>query len=55
MKLNVDGAMFFDHHKARIGAILRDNKGEIVMAASKVENEVNDPESIELLANLLNY
>lgn len=42
--------MFFDHHKARIGAILRDDKGEIVIAASKMENEVNDPKSIELLA-----
>lgn len=29
--------------------VLRDAKGEIVMAASKIENEVNDPSKIDLL------
>lgn len=35
-----------------MGIVLRDEKGELVMATSEVENEVNDPESIELLAIL---
>lgn len=40
-KLNVDGTMFFDIHN---------EKGDLVLAASKVEKEVHDPETIELLA-----
>ncbi|KAF5478189.1 hypothetical protein F2P56_004771 [Juglans regia] len=50
LKLNVDGAMFFDRHKAGIGAVLRDDKGDVVLAASKIEYEVNELEDIELLA-----
>lgn len=52
LKLNVNGAMFCDLYRAGVGAIHRDDKGDIVMAASKVENEVDDPEAIELLAML---
>lgn len=35
-----------------MGIVLRDANSEIVMAASKVENAVNDPKAIELLAIL---
>lgn len=37
-KLNVDGTLFFDQHRARVG-IVRDEKGEVVMATSKGETE----------------
>lgn len=47
---NVDGAMFFDLHKASVRAILRDEQGNVIMAASKIENEVANLETIELLA-----
>ncbi|XP_042972972.1 uncharacterized protein LOC122304773 [Carya illinoinensis] len=49
-KLNVDGATFLNQHSAGIGAILRDSKGEVLMAASKKEHEVRDATSIEMLA-----
>lgn len=51
LKLNIDGAiLFFDQHKAGVGVILRDENEDIVMAASKLENDFNDPETIEVLA-----
>lgn len=50
LKLNVDGVMFSDLHRVSVGVVLRDDKGDIVIAASKMENEVVDPEDIELLA-----
>lgn len=52
LKLNVDGVVFGDLHKASMGIVLRDADGDIVMATNIVENEVNDPEPIELLAIL---
>lgn len=33
-KLNVDGALFFDHQIARVGAILRDEYGDPIVTAS---------------------
>lgn len=39
-------------HKARVGAILKDENGDVLMAASKIINEVNDLETIELLPML---
>lgn len=42
--------MFFSIHKAVIGAVLRNENGEIVLAASKIKNEVHELEDIELLA-----
>lgn len=50
LKLDVDEAVFHDQHKARVDILLRDDKGEVVMAASKKECKVNDPIEIELLA-----
>lgn len=50
LKLNVDGDMFSDLHRAGVRDVLRDEKWDIVIAASKVENEVADSEDIELLA-----
>lgn len=51
-KLNVDGALFFDLQEAGVGVILRDSKGDEIMAASLLENEVSNLESIESLATL---
>ncbi|XP_018829059.1 dirigent protein 5-like [Juglans regia] len=50
LKLNTDGAMFSNLQKAGIGVILKDASGMVVMAASKHEPEVEEPEAIELLA-----
>lgn len=50
LKLDVDGAMFFDQQKAGIG--FRDHKGKAVMATSMAERWVANPESIEALAIL---
>ncbi|KAG2689699.1 hypothetical protein I3760_09G151600 [Carya illinoinensis] len=49
-KLNVDTALFFYLKKAGVGVVLRDGKGEVIMAVSKAEDELHDPESVELLA-----
>lgn len=43
--------MFFNQHKTRVGDILKDKKCD-VMAISKVESEVVDLETIELLTLL---
>ncbi|XP_042952128.1 uncharacterized protein LOC122289214 [Carya illinoinensis] len=51
-KLNVDGAIFQNQQSAGIGAILRDSKGEVLMAVSKRESAVGDATSIEMLAIL---
>lgn len=48
----MDGARFFYHHKATVGAILRDENDNVVMAANKIENEVFDLETIDLIAML---
>ncbi|XP_042965942.1 uncharacterized protein LOC122299620 [Carya illinoinensis] len=52
LKLNVDGALFFDQKKAGIGAVLRDGRGEVILAASKMECYIEEPETIELVAIL---
>ncbi|CAI9778901.1 unnamed protein product [Fraxinus pennsylvanica] len=52
LKLNVDGAIFHHLHKAGVGSVLRDQEGKVLMAASKGEREVADPETIEFLAVL---
>lgn len=49
-KLNTGGALFFDTKEAGIGAILRDGKGNLVMAISKKEKELVQPGTIECLA-----
>ncbi|XP_042950144.1 uncharacterized protein LOC122282259 [Carya illinoinensis] len=52
LKLNIDGALFFDQKKAGIGAVLRDGRGEVILAASKMECYIEEPETIELVAIL---
>lgn len=49
--INVNCAIFY-HNKVRIGAILENNKGETIIAASLLENEVPNLETIETLAIL---
>ncbi|XP_041016296.1 uncharacterized protein LOC121258801 [Juglans microcarpa x Juglans regia] len=51
-KLNVDGALFYDNQKAGVGAVVRDDHGQVIMAVSKTEPEVSKAESVELLAML---
>ncbi|KAF5444910.1 hypothetical protein F2P56_034002 [Juglans regia] len=50
LKLNVDGAVFDDLHKAGVGVVLRDDAGMVIMATSKVEFEVINAKAIESLA-----
>ncbi|CAI9760755.1 unnamed protein product [Fraxinus pennsylvanica] len=52
LKLNVYCATFHHLHKARIGVVLRGQAGKVLMAASKREREVADPEIVEFLAVL---
>lgn len=51
-KLNIDGAIFPNQHKARVGISLRDDTDTIPLATSMKESEVNDPIEIELVAML---
>ncbi|XP_022841874.1 uncharacterized protein LOC111365549 [Olea europaea var. sylvestris] len=50
LKLNTDGALFFDSNKAGLGIILHDHDGEIILAASRPENSLLEPEHIEAAA-----
>ncbi|XP_042985441.1 uncharacterized protein LOC122314103 [Carya illinoinensis] len=52
LKLNVDGAMLYDQQKAGVGVILRDDKGEVLVACSKLEKEMISSEFIEATAML---
>lgn len=51
-KLNVDGALFFDHHTTGIRAILRNNMGNVIWVATIRENHINQLEIVECLAIL---
>lgn len=48
----MDSAIFYDLQKVGIRAILRNNKGNTIMATNLLENEVPNPETIETLAKL---
>ncbi|XP_035551721.1 uncharacterized protein LOC118349890 [Juglans regia] len=52
LKLNIDGALFFDLNKAGMGAVLRNHMGEILMACSRVESVSLEPEQVEAVALL---
>ncbi|KAF5459099.1 hypothetical protein F2P56_023083, partial [Juglans regia] len=52
LKLSVDGAVFGEINRAGVGFVLRDGKGDVLLAASEIEFEVKDAEPIELLAIL---
>lgn len=44
--------MFYDHQKVGDGVILRDSKGDLILAASILENEVHNLETVEALTIL---
>lgn len=44
--------MFYDDQRAGVGAIHWDSKGDLVLATSVLENEVQTPETIEAVAIL---
>lgn len=50
MKLNVDAVIFFDFQQMEIGAILRDSKGNYVMAASMAETNTFNSMTVEAMA-----
>ncbi|XP_042974784.1 uncharacterized protein LOC122306423 [Carya illinoinensis] len=52
LKLNIDGATFPELSVAGVGVVLRNHKGEVIVACSKVEKEVSSAEFIEAVALL---
>ncbi|XP_042942655.1 uncharacterized protein LOC122276823 [Carya illinoinensis] len=50
LKVNVDGVVFRDIHKAGVGMVLLNDKGEVLWATTKLEDEGINAEAIELLA-----
>ncbi|XXG86241.1 hypothetical protein AAC387_Pa11g1173 [Persea americana] len=52
VKLNVDGVIFENVQKAGVGAVLRDEKGNVIMALSKIETWVAKADDIEAVAAL---
>lgn len=50
MKLNVNGAVFLDRTKTDVGRVLQDAQGRVAMAATKLEEFLDDPLAVELLA-----
>ncbi|CAI9780907.1 unnamed protein product [Fraxinus pennsylvanica] len=50
--MNVDGAIFEDIRKAGVGVVLRDASGEVLMTATKREDDVDEAATIEALALL---
>lgn len=54
-RLDVEGAIFLDHNKAGAGVILRDHKGEPILVASILENKVQNPKTIEVVAILKSH
>lgn len=46
VKLNVDGAIFFDYLRAGIGLILRDDKGDFMFVASVAKKGLQEPKTI---------
>ncbi|XP_042974894.1 uncharacterized protein LOC122306534 [Carya illinoinensis] len=52
LKINIDGAIFDDFNKAGVGVVLRDQAGRVLVACSKSEPAVPNPEIIEATAML---
>lgn len=44
-KFNIDGAIFADLHVTRMGAIVRDSKREMILAASIKERVLQEPKN----------
>lgn len=49
-KVNFDGAIFKEERKAGVGAVIRNHKGELMVAMTNVVHHVIDSEVIEALA-----
>lgn len=54
-KVNVDGALFFNIQKARIGFTTHDHEVKVFLAAIIVEWKMDSPETIEALAVLRSF
>lgn len=52
IKINVDGAFFFDIQKAVIRFICRDHGGRVILVGSTMERNVGEPKTIEALVVL---
>lgn len=50
MKLNVDGAIFWEFYRSGISYVLRNSNGEVLMAATKLEQQSSDPLEVEFMA-----
>lgn len=54
-KLNVNGAIFSNHHSAGEGFMLRDGFGQVIAVATHLEMYFTEPMEIELLTILRVY
>ncbi|KAF5475513.1 hypothetical protein F2P56_007313 [Juglans regia] len=52
LKLNFDGAIFYQELKSGVGAVLRDDKGSMIMAMSRLEEGILLVEDVEAIAAL---
>lgn len=52
LTLNVDGVTFAEYGRAGVGCVLRNEEGDILMAATSLEHLLNTPLEIEFLAML---
>ncbi|KAF5469518.1 hypothetical protein F2P56_013583 [Juglans regia] len=52
LKLNIDGATFHEQCRSGVGMVLRDERGKVLLTASKPKHDVSDPIEIEFLAVL---
>lgn len=52
MKINVDAALFSKYNKACMCCVLRNERGEVIMAATSPERSSDDPLIVEFLAIL---
>lgn len=52
LKLNVDGVIFSDQNRTGVGCVLQDERGSVLMGATKREELRGDPLEIDLMLTL---